>query len=105
SLIAGLLAALRGPITKHVPVLSGLLAGLWDVWRNHTHAEHFGQGPLLGVVSGIPRVFFFALELMSELVLNIVDNQSPRPNGALPMFTPELALAGLGIYLGNDASK
>ena len=105
SLAAGLLAALRAPITKHVPVLSGVLSGLWDVWRNHTHVEHFGQGPLLGVLSGIPRALFFGLEIFRELVLNLVDNQSPRRNGALPMLTPELALAGLGIYLGSDANK
>src|SRR6185503_16982933 len=74
SLAAGLLAALRSPITKHVPLLSGVMSGLWDVWRKHTHVEDFGQGPILGVASGVPRLFFFALEVCRELLLNTIDN-------------------------------
>jgi hypothetical protein len=102
SSVIGILAALRSPITKHVPVLSGVIATLWDTWRNRTHAEDFGQGPLLGAVSGIPRVLFFALEILRTMIVDFVDNQPPRPNRTQPIVTPELALAGLGIYLATS---
>ena len=101
SKVIGILAALRSPITKHVPVLSGVISTLWDTWRNRTHAKDFGQGPLLGPLSGVPRLFFFVLEIIRTMIVDFVDNQAPRPDRTQPIVTPELALAGVGIFLAT----
>jgi hypothetical protein len=109
SLIAGLLATFRSPVTKHVPVLSELLAGLWDLWRNRTYADYWNSSPqapaLGGLMTSLPRIFRFVFELLQELVINVVADRKPRPNGGPPIFTPELVLSGVGVWQGMAAPK
>src|SRR4029450_13091378 len=45
SMIAGILVTFRSPVTKHVPVLAGLLTGLWELWRKRTYAEKWDFDP------------------------------------------------------------
>ena len=42
STAVGILATFRSPVTKHVPILAGLLSGLWDLWCMRTLADTFG---------------------------------------------------------------
>ena len=104
TIVAGILVTFRSPVTKHVPVTARLLSGLWDLWRNRTLAETFTNGSLpasvAGLLSAIPRAAVFALELFEELLVNIIQDRDPRPEGEPPIFTPELTLAGLGVALG-----
>ena len=43
TMICGILVTFRSPVTKHVPVLAGLMGGLWDLWRNRTLADQVGE--------------------------------------------------------------
>ena len=43
STVAGLLATFRAPVTKHVPVLSHLMEGLWSLWRDRTERRACGN--------------------------------------------------------------
>jgi len=105
SLIAGILVTFRSPITKHVPFMSGLLSGLWDLWRNRTGAEALGPNPVFALLSVIPRTWFFIVQLALEVLLYVADDSDPRPNDGPPIFTPELMLTGLGVYLGMIVPK
>jgi len=100
--IAGVLATFRAPITKHVPVLSHLLGGLWSLWREHTHAERWHGSPLPSIFLGVPeRLGRFLLGLLSELAIGVIEDHDPRPIGDAPViFSPELVLAGIGIAVG-----
>jgi hypothetical protein len=104
TVLCGVLVTFRSPVTKHVPLVAGLLAGLWDLWRNRTRAEIFtDQAPPLlvaGLLAVIPRSFTFVLSLLQELIVNIIQDRQPRPGGGPPIFTPELALTALGVPLG-----
>lgn len=105
STVAGLLATFRAPITKHVPVLSNLLGGLWSLWRDKTDAETWQQVTtpswLAGLLGVPPRAARFAVGLLSELAIGVIEDHEPRPiNRAPVIFSPELMLAGIGIALG-----
>ena len=56
TLICGILATFRSPVTKHVPVLAGLMGGLWDLWRNRTLADQVGEHPVDILLSTMGRV-------------------------------------------------
>lgn len=103
SMIAGILVTFRSPITKQVPVLSGLLSGLWDSWRNHTNVESFKDQPFAGLLVIIPRAVVFVIELIIEVLIYVIQDHEKRPGGVPPVFTPELAVAALGISLGQVA--
>ncbi len=109
TVICGVLVTFRSPVTKHVPVLSGLLSSLWDLWRHRTRAEIFtDQGPplvLAGLLALIPRSITFVIRLLEEVVVNVIQDRAPRPGGGPPIFTPELALTGLGVPLGLMLSR
>jgi len=109
SMIAGLLATFRSPITRHVPVLAGLLGGLWDLWRSRTNVEAWTPHALPlaigGLVSLPPRVGFFALRMVNELLVNIIDDHDPREGGGPPIFPPELMLAVIGAITSLNGPK
>ena len=110
STVAGLLATFRAPVTKHVPVLSHLMGGLWSLWRDRTDAETWNQVAtppwLAGLVGIPPRTARFAVGLLSELAIGVIEDHDPRPiNNAPVIFSPELVLAGLGIALGAIADN
>lgn len=102
SMIAGLLVTFRSPITKHVPVLAGLLGGLWDIWRHRTNMEYWTPTALPLVVRGVvglpPRIGAFVRSLLEEVLLNLVEDHDPRRGGGPPVFTPELLLGFLGAW-------
>ncbi len=85
-------------------MLAGLLSGLWDLWRNRTLADLFtSTGPtaaLTGLISVLPRAAVFLLEMFTEVVNNVIQDQDPRPEGGPPIITPELALTGVGVWQG-----
>ena len=101
SMIAGILVTFRSPVTRHVPVLSGLLSGLWDLWRNRTFEESFRGDPTFGIVSSLLRAGVFVARLVSEIVNRVIQDHEKRPSGGLPIFTPELAVAALGVWRGQ----
>ena len=110
STIAGLLATFRAPVTKHVPVLSRLLGGLWSLWRDGTDAETWNQVTtppwLAGLIGVPPRAARLAVGLLSELAIGVIEDHDPRPiNHAPVIFSPELVLAGIGIALGAIANN
>lgn len=109
SMIAGLLATFRAPLIKHVPVLSGVLEGVWDRWRNQTGASFWTEGAapvwLNALASLPPRVVAFVGHLIAEAAFNMIEDSDPRRTGGPPMLPPELVLAGLGGLLSLKAPK
>jgi hypothetical protein len=102
SLVAGVLATFRSPVTRHVPALAGLLSGLWDLWRNRTFAEQTEDDPLYAAhVSVGGRALIFVFRLLQELVIDVIRDHETRSHGGPPVFTPELVVTALGVYLGQ----
>src|SRR6185503_10501315 len=98
STIAGILATFRAPVTRHVPILENLMSGVWELWRDHTDADHWNQITtptwLAGLFGLVPRAVLFVAQLVSELAIGVIEDHDPRPiNRAPVIFTPELALA------------
>ncbi|HEY9463910.1 MAG TPA: DUF6603 domain-containing protein [Vicinamibacterales bacterium] len=105
SMIAGIVVTFRSPVTKHVPVLAGLLGGLWDLWRNHTLAEQVGDSPVDVLLSTMARAPIFAVELLIEIINHVIQDHDPRPGGGPPIFTPELMATAIGAWQGIAAPK
>src|SRR5215204_2706647 len=105
TMICGILATFRSPVTKHVPALSGLIGGLWDLWRNRTLAEQVGEHPVDILLSTMGRSAIFVVRLLLEVVVNVIRDHEKRPGGGPPIFTPELAAAALGAWQGLDRPK
>ena len=109
SLIAGLLATFRSPITRHFPVLAGLLGGLWDRWRFGTNPEYWTPSALPAAIGGLvslpPRIGAFVREMLSELLIGIIEDHNPRREGGPPIFPPELALAVVGAVFSLKFPK
>ena len=103
SMIAGILVTFRSPVTKHVPVLAGLLGGLWDLWRNRTSADSWPDPT--GLLSLPPRAVRFVLRLLLEVINNVIQDQEKRPGGGPPIFVPELVVAAIGAWQGISVPK
>jgi hypothetical protein len=110
STIAGLLATFRAPLTKRVPVLGGLLAGLWQRWRDKTYASslteyNVGVQLIGGALQALHRSVIFAVQLIREFIQHLPRDFDPREGGGPPIFPPELALAGLGAFMSLKLPK
>jgi hypothetical protein len=109
SLIAGLLATFRSPITRHFPVLAGLLGGLWDRWRFGTNPEFWTPPALPAAVGGLvslpPRIGAFVREMLNEFLVDLIEDHNPRREGGPPIVTPELALAVVGAVFSLKFPK
>ena len=105
TMVCGILATFRSPVTKHVPVLAGLMGGLWDLWRNRTLAEQVGDNPVDILLSTMARAPIFVVRLLLEVVVNVIRDHEKRPGGGPPIFTPELVAAALGVWQGLERSK
>ena len=104
-MICGILVTFRSPVTKHVPVLAGLMGGLWDLWRNRTLADQVGEHPVDILLSTMGRSAIFVVRLLLEVVINVIQDHEKRPGGGPPIFTPELVAAALGAWQGLERPK
>ena len=109
STIAGVLATLRSPITRHVPALRDLLSGIWDLWRNRTAADYWtkitGSPVVAALFATPPRLIFFALQLVLEAVVELIQDHAKRRAGGPPILTPELTLAAIGAWQSYVTNK
>jgi hypothetical protein len=111
--IAMFVTLFRQPLFKQGPVTRDLLLGLWDVWRHHTLLDWWippsTTGPariVAGVPAILPRLVAFALQVgLLRGVPRIFTDPAPATGEGPGPLPPELALAGLGLFLAFDKPR